>query len=61
MHNILRKKLLMLEEQSGQGMVEYALIIGFVALTVFTILSQLGEPIVAIFNHLLASLEKIIT
>lgn len=60
MQNILKVKDQMLEEK-GQGLVEYALIIGFVALAVFAILSQLGGPIVAIFNNLLAGLEKIFT
>lgn len=60
MQNILKVRNLMLDE-NGQGLVEYALIIGFVALAAVAILYQLGEPIVAIFNNLLVGLEKIIT
>ncbi|QNO14602.1 Flp family type IVb pilin [Alkalicella caledoniensis] len=46
MYNILRKKLLpKLKEKAGQGMVEYSLMIGLVALVVFGILSALGPTL----------------
>lgn len=60
MQNILKSLLRLLGKEDGQGLVEYALIIGFVALAVFAILSRLGQPIVAILSKLLAALEKII-
>ena len=43
-------KELFLEEEAGQGMVEYALIIAFIALVVIGALRLVGNELVDFFN-----------
>ncbi len=42
-------------DESGQGMVEYALILAFIALAVFFALGQLGTEVVALFDRAVAA------
>ena len=43
--------MLYLPREDGQGLVEYALILVFVAITVIVLLSILGDEIGAMFNE----------
>lgn len=43
-------------QKAGQGLVEYALIMMLVALTVIVILSLLGPPIGNVFSNVVSSL-----
>lgn len=45
-----------LKNQKGQGMVEYALIIGFVAVVVIAVLILLGPAIAAKFQEIIDAL-----
>ena len=45
------------KSKKGQGLVEYALIIGCVALCVVMVLRELPEPIMAIFTKILETLS----
>lgn len=47
-----------LYDESGQGMVEYGLILALVAIVAVAVLSQLGEKVVAIFEKADGGLEK---
>ena len=40
----------LLEEESGQGMVEYALILAFIALAAILGVTQVGDKLVDFFN-----------
>ncbi|NDL67337.1 Flp family type IVb pilin [Clostridiales bacterium F-3ap] len=46
-----------LQNEEGQGMVEYALIIGLISVVVVAILVLFGEPLQAIFNSVLGALN----
>lgn len=46
-----------LKEEKGQGMVEYALIIGFVAIVVIAVLILLGPAISAKFQEIIDALS----
>ncbi len=46
-----------LKEQKGQGMVEYALIIGLVAIVVIAVLVLLGPAIAAKFQEIVKALS----
>jgi len=43
-------------EEEGQGMVEYALLVGLIAVVVLVSLTAIGPAIVAKFNAITASL-----
>lgn len=43
-------------QNTGQGLVEYALILMLVALTVIVVLSLLGPPIGNVFSNVVSSL-----
>lgn len=47
----------LLEEEAGQGMVEYALIITFIALAVFASIRPVGTKLVDVFNNAAAMFE----
>jgi len=47
--NFLKK---MLRDQSGQGMVEYGLIIGLIAVVVVVALGLMGDEIAALFGRI---------
>ena len=47
-----------LENEDGQGMVEYALIIGFIALVVIVALTALGPKVREKFNEVNSELDK---
>lgn len=47
-----------LYDESGQGMVEYGLILALVAIVAVTTLSKLGEKVVAIFKKADGGLGK---
>lgn len=49
-HNLLRR-------EEGQGMVEYALIVGMVAIGVVTMLGLMGVQVTAIFQTITAALQ----
>jgi pilus assembly protein Flp/PilA len=60
MFNGLRQYFLSkLSNKKGQGMVEYALIIGLVAIVVVGVLVALGPEIVAIFQRIIDSLGQV--
>lgn len=46
----------MKNEESGQGMVEYGLIIALVAIACVTALTGVGTKIIAVFNDIVAKL-----
>jgi pilus assembly protein Flp/PilA len=46
----------MFRDQSGQGMVEYGLIIALVAIVVIVAITALGGEIAAVFNEIVAGL-----
>lgn len=46
-----------IEEESGQGMVEYGLIIVLIALGVITALSGVGNKLVEKFNQIVTQLD----
>ncbi|MBT9155557.1 MAG: hypothetical protein DDT37_00524 [Firmicutes bacterium] len=52
--NLIKK---MLRDQSGQGMVEYGLIIALIAVVVIGAVGFLGEEILAIFNSIATALR----
>lgn len=57
MLNKFRNKIFsILKDQKGQGMVEYALIIGLVAIVVIAVLVLLGPAIAAKFQEIVAAL-----
>jgi Flp pilus assembly pilin Flp len=43
--------------QSGQSLVEYALILVLVAVVVVTVLAGVGRQIIAVFNHVTSALS----
>lgn len=47
----------MMKEEKGQGMVEYALIIAFVAVVVIAVLVLMGPAIVAKFQEIINALN----
>ncbi len=47
-----------LEDENGQGMVEYALIIGFIALVVIVALTALGPKVRDKFNEINSELDN---
>ena len=47
------------DEESGQGMVEYALVIGLIALAVFSALTALGGDLKAFLNDFSTKLADI--
>ena len=54
--NILNYLSAILKEEKGQGMVEYALIIGLVAVVVIAVLALLGPAIAAKFQEIINAL-----
>ncbi|MBP1948069.1 Flp family type IVb pilin [Virgibacillus litoralis] len=44
-------------EEEGQGMVEYGLILGLIAVVVITLLTTLGTEIEALFQSLVDTLQ----
>ncbi len=48
-----------LRNEKGQGMVEYALIIGLVAIVVVVVLLALGPKISEIFQGIIDSLDRV--
>ncbi|MFA9399264.1 MAG: Flp family type IVb pilin [Clostridiaceae bacterium] len=57
MLNYLKNRtLLIFKDEKGQGMVEYALIIGFVAVVVIAVLILLGPAIAAKFQEIIDAL-----
>lgn len=53
----IKKKLMYLKTEEGQGLVEYALILVLVAVVVIVILSLLGPAISNIFENIIENLE----
>ena len=49
----------LLEDESGQGMVEYALVIAFIAFAVYSALSAMGGGVKAFFNDFATKLAEI--
>ena len=49
----------LLGNKKGQGMVEYGLIIGLVAVAVIILLSQMGEEIGRVFESIKTELEGV--
>lgn len=47
----------MFRDQSGQGMVEYGLIIALIAVVVIVVLTTLGGEIAAFFEYIVARLN----
>lgn len=47
-----------LDNKKGQGMVEYALLIGLIAIVVIAVLILLGDEIVALFQRVVDSLKN---
>lgn len=47
-----------LEEESGQGLVEYALILVFVSIALVLVLTLLGSSLINAFNNLITELSK---
>lgn len=45
------------EQSEGQGMVEYALILGLVSVVAIAVLLLFGEPLTAILEEVLGALE----
>ena len=45
--------------ESGQGLVEYAFLIGLVALVVIVVVVVLGESIVGLYNYGITALVKV--
>lgn len=56
LQNFIGYTLNKLNEEKGQGMVEYALIIGFVAIVVIAVLILLGPAIAAKFQEIINAL-----
>lgn len=44
----------LVREEEGQGMVEYALIIGLISVVAITLLSQIGDGVVAKFQAIVS-------
>lgn len=55
--NFRNKIFTSLKDQKGQGMVEYALIIGLVAIVVIAVLVLLGPAIAAKFQQIVTALS----
>jgi len=49
-----------LQGKKGQGMVEYALVIGFIALAVFITLGVLGNNLSNFFNSVTGKLSELV-
>lgn len=56
LNNLKNKAKAILRNEEGQGMVEYALIIGFVAVVVIAVLVLLGPAISAKFTEIIDAL-----
>lgn len=57
MLNYLKNRMVaVIKDEKGQGMVEYALIIGFVAVVVIAVLILLGPAIAAKFQEIIDAL-----
>jgi len=61
LHKFLGYGLSKVKEQKGQGMVEYALIIGLVAIVVIAVLVLLGPAIAAKFQSIINALTPAAT
>ena len=48
----------LLQEEDGQGMVEYALILGIISLAAITVLVPMGKQIVENFNTILNAVDQ---
>lgn len=48
----------LIREDDGQGMVEYALILGLIAVVVITLLTTIGSQTEGIFTKIKEALEK---
>jgi len=53
---MLKKLMAKMQNEEGQGLVEYALIIFMVSIAVIVILPQLGTRIAAIFQQIVTAL-----
>ncbi|HWI65210.1 MAG TPA: Flp family type IVb pilin [Symbiobacteriaceae bacterium] len=49
----------LLKREEGQGMVEYAMIIGLIAIGVLTLLGLMGDQIGAIFTQITTALSGV--
>ncbi len=49
----------LLTEEQGQGMTEYGLVLGVIAIGVVTILITFKEKIIAIFTDVTTEIEKV--
>lgn len=57
--NLINRAKNSLSRQEGQGMVEYAMIIGLVAIGVIVVLTLLGTQVTGIFTRITGSLEGV--
>jgi len=57
----ISKLLQVFKQEKGQGMVEYALLIGLIAVVVIAVLVLLGPQIARMFQKIVDELGKIIT
>jgi len=48
--------MLFMEKESGQGLVEYAMLVAFVAIVLLAIVAVLGERIQAMYNTIISKL-----
>jgi len=55
--NLLNK---LLRDESGQGMVEYGLILAFIAVAVIVVMTTLGTEIVAVFQNIVTRLGPVV-
>lgn len=51
--------MLFLAAEDGQGLVEYALLLGFVALLLIVLVAVLGEQLVALYGDILTCLTDL--
>ncbi len=56
MSGLIKNVRFLVAEEKGQGMVEYALIITFIALIVVVGVTGLGNQLLAVFNNMIAGL-----
>ena len=47
-------------DESGQGLIEYALIIGLIAIVVIVVITLLGEKIEAVFQTIINAFAKVL-
>ncbi|WP_316571131.1 Flp family type IVb pilin [Neobacillus sp. YIM B06451] len=56
---MMNKMKALLTEEQGQGMTEYGLVLGVIAIGVVTILITFKEKIIAIFTDVTTEIEKV--